>query len=179
MVCVISIPKILNMIPLASLSAVLFVVGYKLTSFQLYVNMYKAGKKQFLPFIITIVAVMFTDLITGIMIGGAVAVFSILRDNYKNSIFQFDKENYKEGEKIHLILSEEVTFLNKASIMLTLDHLPANSQVIIDAKKSVYIDYDVIEIIEEFKTNARYSFCLLIFTSSCFKMPSLISYTHP
>jgi MFS superfamily sulfate permease-like transporter len=83
LICVMAIPRILNMIPLASLSAVLFVVGYKLTSFTLYRSMYRAGKKQFLPFIVTIISVMLTDLISGIMIGGAVAIFVILRDNYR------------------------------------------------------------------------------------------------
>jgi MFS superfamily sulfate permease-like transporter len=155
LICVMAIPTVLNMIPLACLSAVLFVVGYKLTSFPLYVQMYKAGMRKFLPFIVTVLAVMFTDLITGIMIGGTVAVFTILRDNYKTPYF-FDKEEHQKGEKIRLTLSEEVTFLNKASMMLTLDHLPAHSEVVIDATRSVNIDDDVLEIIEEFKQNANY-----------------------
>lgn len=155
LICVMAIPGILNMIPLASLSAVLFIVGYKLTSFPLYINMYRAGMRQFLPFIITVLAVMFTDLITGILIGGTVAVFTILRDNYKTPYF-FQKEEHHEGEKINITLSEEVTFLNKASIMLTLDHLPKNSEVIIDATRSINIDDDVLEIIEEFKQTAAY-----------------------
>lgn len=155
LICVMLIPSILNMIPLACLSAVLFVVGYKLTSFSLYIQMYKAGMRKFMPFIITILAVMFTDLITGILVGGAVAIFTILRDNYKTPYF-FDQEKHQKGEKIKLTLSEEVTFLNKASMMLTLDHLPANSAVVIDATRSVNIDDDVLEIIEEFKQNAAY-----------------------
>ena len=155
LICVMTIPTVLNMIPLACLSAVLFVVGYKLTSFPLYISMYKAGMRRFMPFIITILAVMFTDLITGILVGGAVAVFTILRDNYKTPYF-FRKEEYHKGEKIKLTLSEEVTFLNKASMMLTLDHLPANSEVVIDATNSVNIDADVLEIIEEFRQTANY-----------------------
>ncbi|AHM62375.1 sulfate transporter [Flammeovirgaceae bacterium 311] len=155
LICVMAIPGILNLIPLASLSAVLFVVGYKLTSFPLYTQMYRAGMRQFLPFIITVIAVMFTDLITGIIIGGAVAVFSILRDNYKTPYF-FDREEHQKGEKIRLTLSEEVTFLNKASMMLTLDHLPENSEVVVDASRSIHIDDDVLEIIEEFRQTADY-----------------------
>jgi MFS superfamily sulfate permease-like transporter len=155
LICALSIPTILNMIPLACLSAVLFVVGYKLTSFSLYAQMYREGKRRFIPFIVTIIAVMLTDLITGILVGGAVAVFTILRDNYKNSYF-FQKEAHQEGETIRLTLSEEVTFLNKASMLLTLDHLPAHSHVIIDASRSVIIDDDVLEIIEEFKQTAAY-----------------------
>lgn len=155
LICVMAIPSILNMIPLASLSAVLFVVGYRLTSFTLYKAMYRAGKRQFVPFIATVLAVMFTDLITGIMIGGAVSVFVILRDNYKTPFF-FEKEKHHEGEKIELVLSEEVTFLNKASIMLTLDHVAPNSEVIIDASRSVNIDDDVLEILEDFRNTAAY-----------------------
>ncbi|GAB3540041.1 SulP family inorganic anion transporter [Pontibacter brevis] len=155
LICVMAIPRILNMIPLASLSAVLFVVGYRLTSVTLYRNMYRAGQRQFLPFFLTVLAVMFTDLITGIIIGGAVSVFFILRDNYKTPFF-IDKESHHEGEKVELVLSEEVTFLNKASMMLTLDHVARNSEVVIDGSRSVNIDDDVLEIIQEFKNTAAY-----------------------
>src|SRR5690606_6945002 len=90
-----------------------------------------------------------------ILIGGAVSVFFILRDNYKTPHF-FHREQHQEGEKIRITLSEEVTFLNKASVMLTLDHLPKNSEVLIDASHSINIDDDVLEIIEEFKQTAAY-----------------------
>jgi MFS superfamily sulfate permease-like transporter len=155
LICVMAIPLILNMIPLASLSAVLFVVGYKLTSISLFRRMWKSGKRQFVPFFVTIVAVMLTDLITGIMIGGGVSVFMILRDNYRTPFF-IDKKAHHEGERVELVLSEEVTFLNKASIMLTLDHVAPNSTVVIDASRSVNIDDDVLEILEEFKATAAY-----------------------
>ncbi|WP_246000661.1 SulP family inorganic anion transporter [Pontibacter diazotrophicus] len=155
LICVMAIPRILNMIPLASLSAVLFVVGYRLTSVTLYRNMYRLGKRQFVPFFVTVLAVMFTDLITGILIGGAVSVFVILRDNYKTPFF-VDKESHHEGEKVELVLAQDVTFLNKASMMLTLDHVARNSEVVIDATRSVNIDDDVLEIIEEFKNTAAY-----------------------
>ncbi|PVY42160.1 SulP family inorganic anion transporter [Pontibacter virosus] len=155
LICVMAIPLTLNMIPLASLSAVLFVVGYKLTSISLFRRMWKSGKRQFVPFFVTIVAVMLTDLITGIMIGGGVSVFMILRDNYRTPFF-IDKQAHHEGERVELVLSEEVTFLNKASIMLTLDHVAPNSTVVIDASRSVNIDDDVLEILEEFKATAAY-----------------------
>ncbi len=155
LLCVVSIPRLLNMIPLPALSAVLFVVGYKLTSVKLFRQMYRLGKRHFIPFVGTIVAVMFTNLITGIMIGGAVAIFLVLRDNYKHPFFM-DRKEHHQGEKINLVLSEEVTFLNKASIMLTLDHVAPNSEVIIDASRSVYIDDDVLEIIQDFSSTAQY-----------------------
>ncbi len=155
LLCVLSIPKVLNKIPLPALSAVLFVVGYRLTSVTVFRQMYRLGKRHFIPFITTILAVLFTNLITGIMIGGGVAVFLILRDNYKTPFF-IDRKDHHEGEKINLTLSEEVTFLNKASIMLTLDHVAPNSEVVIDASRSVNIDDDVLEILHEFKSNAQY-----------------------
>jgi len=144
------IPKYLNYIPLASLAAVLLLVGYKLSKFSLYQGMYKLGKEQFIPFIVTIIAILSTDLLKGIGIGMVVAIYFILRKNYKHS-YHYKKEQYKDGEVITILLSEEVTFLNKGSIGHTLDHLPENSKVVIDGTKSINIDYDVLEIIQEFR----------------------------
>ena len=151
---VVLIPDLLNMIPLASLAAILFVVGYKLTKPVLYVDMYKQGLKQFLPFIITIVAIVATDLLKGIAIGMSVSLFFILRNNYKIPYF-FHKDEYKKGEPVRILLSEDVSFLNKASILLTLNKLPENSEVIIDGSQSHYIDPDVQEIISDFKEKAK------------------------
>jgi MFS superfamily sulfate permease-like transporter len=155
LVCVALIPTVLNMIPLAALSAVLFVVGYKLTSYPIYKGVFKQGKKQFLPFIITILVVMFTDLITGIIVGGTIAVFFILRDNYKNA-YLHNKVSHEGTEKTTIKLAEEVTFLNKADIMLFLNHLPENHQVTIDGTKSVFIHPDIFDIIDDFKETAKY-----------------------
>ncbi|HYF69986.1 MAG TPA: SulP family inorganic anion transporter [Ohtaekwangia sp.] len=146
------IPRFLNLIPLASLAVILLMVGYKLSKFSLYQTMYKLGWDQFLPFIITVVGILFTDLLRGIGIGMAFAIFFILRKNYKHSYY-YKKEANPEGEVITIRLSEEVTFLNKASIQLSLEEVPRNSKVIIDGTNSVTIDYDVLEIIEDFKKN--------------------------
>lgn len=153
-VCVLAIPVILNLIPLAALSAVLFVVGYKLTSLSIYKSVFKQGKKQFLPFIITILVVMFTDLITGILVGGSIAVFFILRDNYKNSFIH--EKGSKPDDKRVLKLTQETTFLNKADIMLYLDHVPTESSLIIDGSDAKFIHHDIFEIIEEFKETAKF-----------------------
>lgn len=153
LVSVVSIPFVLNMIPLASLAAILLVVGYKLAKPALFTSMYKLGWDQFIPFVVTIAAIIFTDLLKGIGIGLAVSFFFILLKNYKVPYF-FRREKHKQGEAIRIELSEHVSFLNKASILLTLNHLPADSHVVIDGTKSAYIDQDVREIIEDFKTNA-------------------------
>ncbi|GGK71581.1 sulfate permease [Rufibacter glacialis] len=144
----------LRNVPLAALAAVLLQVGFKLTKPALYKTQWKLGLDQFLPFIITIVAIVFTDLLKGISIGLVVGVFYILKANYKSPYF-FKRENHNGEEKIHIKLSENVSFLNKASVALTLDHLPEKSEVLIDGSHSTYIDYDVLEAIENFKTVAH------------------------
>ncbi|MEX0968531.1 MAG: solute carrier family 23 protein [Bacteroidia bacterium] len=154
LLCVIMIPEILNMIPLATLAAILFIVGYKLAKPSLFKNMYQLGWSQFVPFMATVLGILFTDLLTGIAIGMAVAIFYLLRANYKNPYF-FHKEQYTEGELIKLRLSEEVSFLNKASIMQTLNHIPNGAKVLIDATHSKHIDHDVTEVINDFFLNAK------------------------
>ncbi len=152
--CAALIPSVINMIPLSALASVLFMVGYKLAKPSLFKQMWAAGKYQFLPFIVTVVAIVFTDLLTGVGIGMVVATFAILRGNMKAPYF-FHKDRHHEGELIKIELTQEVSFLNKASLKLTLDHLPHNSKVVIDASKTIYIDYDVLELIKEFqKINA-------------------------
>lgn len=146
---VIIIPVFLNYIPLASLAAILLMVGYKLAKPGLFKQMYQLGHEQFVPFVITVVAIVTTDLLKGIGVGMAIAVFYILRKNYKNDIIC--KKTEKDGKiTYHIVLSEEVTFLNKASITKELDAIPENSHVIIDGSKSYTISYDVIENIQEF-----------------------------
>jgi MFS superfamily sulfate permease-like transporter len=151
---VILFANILNQIPLASLAAVLFMVGYKLAKVSLFQSMYRLGWDQFLPFVVTVVAILFTDLLKGICIGMAVSIFFILRNNYRRPYF-FTKSEHKEGDIITIELSEDVTFLNKGNMTNTLHHLPENSNVIIDGRKSRYIDIDVLEIIHTFNETAH------------------------
>jgi len=148
-VCVLFIPVILNLIPLAALAAVLLVTGYKLAKISIFKDMWSNGKYQWWPFIITVVAVVFTDLLTGVGIGLGASIIALLRGNMKNSYF-FHEEEYHDGDLIRIKLSQEVSFLNKASIKMTLEHLPENSRVLIDAADTAYIDHDVLEIIREF-----------------------------
>lgn len=152
--CVALIPVVLNMIPLASLAAILIMVGYKLAKPSLFKSMYKLGWQQFMPFVATIVGILLTDLLVGIGIGLVVAVFYILLTNYKAAYFLHQEED-PEDHSLVLVLSEDVTFLNKASILRTLNNLPANTKVTLDASHTVNIDYDVIEIIDEFRANAK------------------------
>ena len=151
--CAFAIPGLLNKIPLASLAAILFMVGYKLAKPELFKKMYGQGRNSFVPFITTIAGIVFVDLLFGIGLGLAVAILFILYNNYKKP-FLFDASKHFQDGKIHLELAEDVTFVNKASIQRTLSQLPNDSKVVIDASKTVNIDYDVIEIIHEFLEGA-------------------------
>jgi MFS superfamily sulfate permease-like transporter len=148
------IPNILNMIPLACLAAILIVVGYKLAKPALFKTMYRLGWYQFTPFMVTILGILFTDLLVGIGLGMAVAIFFVLINNFSNPYF-IPNEPHKPGELIRIQLADEVTFLNRASIMRTLDEIPPHTKVEIDATRSVNIDYDVYEIIKNFEETAR------------------------
>lgn len=150
---VMAIPHILNLIPLASLAAVLFIVGYKLAKPSLFKEMYRKGKGVFIPFMVTILGLVFTDLLIGIALGLAVAIVQILWNNFKIP-YHFDPENYKAGEPVTIELSQEVTFLNKASIMQTLDQMPEGIHLILDGRNTKYMHPDVEEIIEDFKEKA-------------------------
>lgn len=146
------IPDWLNEIPLATLAGVLLVVSYKLINPAMFKTMYQAGAYHFIPFCITILGLVLTDLLVGIIIGLITALFAILLENYKSASY------FREaviGNKTFFRLSEHVSFLNKANIKYTLEHVPANAEVVIDATRSKYIDYDVYEIIEDFKNEAK------------------------
>jgi len=149
LVCVALIPVILNLIPLAALAAVLILTGYKLAKISIFKESWSNGKYQWWPFIITVFAVVFTDLLTGVGIGLVASALAILRGNMRNAYY-FHKEEYHEGDIINIKLSQEVSFLNKAAIKITLETLPENSKVVIDATDTAYIDFDVLESIKEF-----------------------------
>ena len=148
------IPSVLNLIPLSVLAAILLVVGYKLAKPTLFVQMYKLGLEQFIPFIVTVIGIVFTDLLKGIVFGILTALFIILRVNFRNSHFLHKKEIDNGHHQVILTLSEEVTFLNKGSIIEQLRKIPKKTELIIDISNSVYIHYDIKEIIENFRKTA-------------------------
>jgi MFS superfamily sulfate permease-like transporter len=148
-----AIPHVINMIPLASLACILLVVGYKLAKPALFKEMYKLGWDQFIPFFATVAGIVFTDLLKGIAIGMAISIFYILRNNFRNP-YEFVKVKAGEKDTYKIILSEEVSFLNKGSILQTINQVPTGSDVVIDASRSKVIDHDVIEIIKDFAVNA-------------------------
>jgi MFS superfamily sulfate permease-like transporter len=147
------IPGLINLIPLSCLAAILLFTGYKLAKLELFKKMWVNGRDQFVPFIVTLIAVVLTDLLKGVAVGMLVGVFYILRTNMRNPYFYKIEKN---GNKkvIRIKLAQEVSFLNKAAIQYTLTHLPKESNVIIDGTESMFIDKDVLEIIRNYKHNA-------------------------
>ncbi len=155
LLCVGLIPVVLNMIPLAVLACILFVVGYKLAKPSLFRQMYQLGWAQFIPFVVTILGIIFTDLLKGIAMGVAVSVIILLRNTYKNSHFLRTEKADNGNKKVKMTLAEEVTFLNKGAILNSLNSLPSGTELTIDFSESVSIDYDVLEIIDNFKKTAK------------------------
>ena len=129
-------------------------VGYKLTRVSLFKQQAKLGWNQFLPFVITVFGVVFLDLLFGIGLGIAVSIIFILLANLRNSYFMEERID-DDGKVIHITLSEEVSFLNKGALIKALNEIPADRKVIIDGSKSKVIDYDVLEVIENFKVSAQ------------------------
>lgn len=149
------IPGILNLIPLASLAAILFVVGYKLAHPSKFKSMYEQGWNQFLPFIITIAAILRTDLLIGIGIGLIASLFFILKSSYFKSLWM-TKETV-DGKEVHrLTLAERVFFINKGNIQTALQTIERDGKVIVDASNTVHMDQDVLDVFNDFKTHAKF-----------------------
>lgn len=149
LVCVLAIPVLLNKIPLATLAAVLLLVGYKLASPQKVTHFWHKGKYQFIPFIATVIAVVATDLLKGVGIGLAIAIFYILQGNMKRAYY-YSRQDLEDADDITIKLAEEVSFLNKAAIKKTLKNVKPNSKITFDARNTSYITADVLELIQDF-----------------------------
>ncbi|MBO9634404.1 MAG: SulP family inorganic anion transporter [Chitinophagaceae bacterium] len=145
LLCVAFIPGLLNLIPYSSLAAVLIYTGYKLTKPAIYAEFYKKGWTQFLPFAITVVAILVTNLLMGILVGCVVAMFFVLRSNFKSAVFVVHDNN-----KYLFRLRKDVSYLNKPIIKNKLEKVPESSYVMIDAQRADFIDKDVVEVIEDF-----------------------------
>jgi len=155
LISVMAIPKLLNMIPLSVLAAVLLIVGYKLAKPALFKKMYDLGLSQFVPFTVTVLGIVFIDLLWGIGLGLAVGVIVILIKSYQNSHFLHMEGKETNDGKMKMTLAEEVTFFNKATILQELDQLPENSFLELDVRKTRYLDHDIIEILEDFAVKAK------------------------
>lgn len=149
LVCVLTIPSLLNQIPLATLAAVLIIIGYKLTRPAHYLHFWHKGIYQFIPFFVTMLSVVLLDLLKGVGIGLAISILFLLYGNMKRAYY-LSREELSEAQEIVLELAEEVSFLNKAAIKKTLKNIQPNTKITIDAQRSIYIASDVLELIEDF-----------------------------
>jgi MFS superfamily sulfate permease-like transporter len=152
----VTIASYLNLIPLASLATILIMVGYKLAKPSLFKQMYELGWEQSVPFIVTIIAIVFTDLLTGIGLGLLVGLLFTLHHSYRNTYSMKDTQSTTDGREVHhFVLAEAVSFFNKASIIEALEKIPANAKVIIDCTNSKSIAYDVVEFIHDYQLHAK------------------------
>ena len=151
LVCVYFAPEFLNKIPLSTLAAVLIFVGYKLTKPSLYKELYAKGLNQFIPFVVTILAIVFTDLLIGILIGISAGVFYILKSNFKKTVVLA-----KDGDRYLIKLRRDVSFLNKPVLKEILEKIPNNSKLIIDLSKTNFVDADVRELLKDFNEQSQY-----------------------
>ena len=155
LLAVMTIPAVLNLVPLAVLASILLIVGYKLAKPAIFLSVYRQGLTQFIPFIVTVVGIVLTDLLTGICCGMVVAVIVILRRNYLNSHQVVAEDKDASGKPVmRLRLSEEATFLNKGAILKAVANFPEGSHVIIDMSHCASIDHDMLEVIDDFQRSA-------------------------
>ena len=146
LLAVLFFPTILNFIPLATLAGILIIVGYKLAKISLFKQMIGYGKEQSIPFLATIIGILFTDLLRGIAIGICVSIFYVLKKNLKNNFTKKTNQN----KEIEITLAEEITFLNKGTIMSELNSIEPNSAITINGSNCQNIDFDVLEFLREF-----------------------------
>ena len=150
LLCVAFIPAILNKIPLSALAAILIFTGYKLVKIPLIKEFYHKGWDQFVPFMITIIAILFTDLLVGIVIGILVGLFFMIRSNFRSSVLVMN-----DNDKYMVRFRKDVSFLNKPIVKRKLEEVPENSYVLIDATRADFIDKDVIDVVNEFLHHAH------------------------
>lgn len=155
LISVMLIPGLLNMIPLSVLAAILFIVGYKLAKPALFKEMYAKGWKQFVPYVVTVVGIIFTDLLVGIGLGLGVGIVVILFKSYQNSHFLHIEDVSNGVHRVKMTLAEEVTFFNKGAILKELDELEPNTYLELDVRKTRYLDNDILEILDDFAEKAK------------------------
>jgi MFS superfamily sulfate permease-like transporter len=150
LIALLAIPGFLNLIPLSSLAAILLVVGYKLTKISLYKEIYKKGFSQFLPFIVTVIAILFTNLLQGVFLGIILALFFILKANFQRAVIAV----HSNGNYL-IKFSKDMSFMHKASLRNELAKIPNDTQLLIDGTKSQFMDEDIMETIEDFIQMAK------------------------
>jgi MFS superfamily sulfate permease-like transporter len=152
-----ALPTVLNLIPLAVLASVLLVVGYKLARPSLFASMYRLGPSQFVPFVVTVGGMLATDLLTGVALGLAVALVVILHNSYLNAHFIHIEASDEPGERhrVRIRFAEQVSFLSRGSILRQLGEIPDGSDVVLDMSRTIAIDHDVLDILQDLEDSAQ------------------------
>lgn len=150
LVSVLFLPQVLNLIPLSALAAILIFTGFKLATPKVFKEMWAEGKVQFLPFIVTIFAIVLTDLLVGIIIGMAVATAFILYNNLQTPLRKI-KERHVGGDVLRIELASQLTFMNRAALLDTLNSIESGTQLVLDARETDYMDSDIIALLHEFE----------------------------
>lgn len=146
---VLLIPNLLNRIPLACLAAILIMVGFKLTKPDVYQSVYLLGMTQFIPFLVTVMGIVFTDLLRGVVLGLVCGLFFVLRSNHRDAVTVVSRDN------TYLIrLNKDATFINKSELRTKLRAIGRDAEVLIDGTKAPYIDRDILEVLEDFRKMA-------------------------
>lgn len=157
LISIMTIIPLLNLIPLASLAAILIVVGYKLAKPSMFTWMYHRGWEQFIPFSVTVIIMLVSDLLTGVLLGLVMSIFFTLHHSYRNSYHLKDSIKDENGYVTHhIVFAEEVSFFNKASVLKVLDSITENSKVILDFSNSKSVAYDVVELVKDYIVQAKY-----------------------
>ena len=154
LLAVLLVPFLLNLIPYASLAAILLMTGFNLTKPKLYRNMWSLGWKQFIPFIITILVILSTDLLIGVSIGLLISTYFIIQNNFKAE-YKVTRTLVDQTEVYYIKLNTNVTFLNKVNLRKALDKIPEYSELTIDGSECNFVDYDILEIISEYENKAN------------------------
>lgn len=154
LLAVLLIPRLINLIPMASLAAILIHSGFKLAHYKIFKSAYSKGIDNFVPFIVTVAMIVATDLLIGVLCGLAINAFFVMKYNSRPD-FAKRLEIYPNGEVLRIMMPQQATFLNKAALISALRSLPRDSQVLLDASQMSYMDYDIKEVIEEFTQNLR------------------------
>lgn len=154
LLAVLLVPFLLNKIPYASLAAILLITGYNLAKPKLFRNMWSLGWKQFIPFLVTIIVILSTDLLIGVSIGLLISIYFIIQNNFKAE-YKITKSTHLDTETHYIKLNSNVTFLNKVKLRKALDEIPEYSVLTIDGSECNFIDYDILEIVSEFHNKAH------------------------
>jgi MFS superfamily sulfate permease-like transporter len=164
-------PGLLNKIPLSALAAILIITGFKLVKPSIFREIYRKGLDQFVPFLVTLMAILFTDLLIGIIVGSIVALFSLIQSNFKSAVMVVHDNN-----KYLMRFRKDISFLNKPIVKSKLESIPENAFVLIDITRAEFIDKDIIDVVNDYLQHAHLKNITVEIKKSGFKLAHQLVY---